>query len=72
MDEGGVDSVGAYSNGHIQCAGIVRAVLYPKGVLLKISRVLYIWLPDQLLTDGLPTDVRQLVTNHVKECVTKS
>jgi hypothetical protein len=45
---------------------MLQPAIYPDGVLIKLSRVNMIWLPDNALVEGLPADVRQLLAANVK------
>jgi hypothetical protein len=65
MDENGVDIVGPVSNSHSKWAGLLKAVVHPNGVLIQVSRIAWIWLPDQALVEGSPEDVRKLLAENV-------
>jgi hypothetical protein len=67
MGENGVDVVGEAGNTHLKWSGLLPPVVYPNGVLLKLSRISYLWLADQALTEGSPEQVRQLLAEHVKD-----
>ena len=69
MNEQGLDTVGPNSNAHVEWPGFSRVIIYANGVLLKMQSRALIWLPDQSLTAGTPADVRQLLANHIKDCV---
>jgi len=45
---------------------VLEPVIYPDGVLIKLSRVNMIWLPDSALVEGSPAEVRQLLAANVK------
>ena len=68
MGEGGLQATGPTSESRIQWAGIVRAVTTPQGALLTLQTGRFLWLPDASLTEGSPQDVRQLLSQHVKDC----
>jgi hypothetical protein len=65
--ENGIDSVSSLGSSHLHWAAFSRALVYPKGILRKLKTRNYVWLPDESLTEGSPEDVRQLVTEHVKD-----
>jgi membrane protein implicated in regulation of membrane protease activity len=67
MDENGVDVVGPVSNSHSKWAGLLKAVVHPNGVSIQVSRISWIWLPDQALVEGSPEDVRKLLAENVRE-----
>ena len=67
MDENGIDVVSKNGNSHSKWAGWSVPVIYPNGVLLKLSRLSGIWLPDQALVEGSPEDVRQLLEENIKD-----
>jgi YcxB-like protein len=67
LDEQGFDSVAPNRDAHVKWPGVLRAILYPHGVLLELSPRNYSWLPDKSLTEGSPADVRQLLTDRLEE-----
>jgi hypothetical protein len=67
MSDAGVDVLGANGNSHVKWLVMLKRAIYPNGVLIKLSRVSMVWLPDQMLIEGSPADVRQLLAEHVKD-----
>jgi hypothetical protein len=65
MGENGVDIVNPVGNSHSKWAGLLKAVVSPNGVLIQVSRIAWIWLPDQALVEGSPEDVRKLLAENV-------
>jgi hypothetical protein len=65
MDAAGIDMQGALGNSHLKWAAILKPAIYPNGVLIKLSRISMVWLPDQNLSEGSPADVRQLLAENV-------
>jgi membrane protein implicated in regulation of membrane protease activity len=66
MDANGIDTNGAFGNSHLKWVAVLKPAIYSNGVLVKISRLLMLWLPDQCLVEGTPAEVRQLLANNVK------
>jgi hypothetical protein len=46
---------------------MLKPVIYPNGVPIKLSRANMIWLPDAALVEGSPAEVRQLLAANVKD-----
>jgi hypothetical protein len=69
LDQEGLNTVGPHSNANIRWPGVLRAIAYPHGVLLKMKTRGLIWLPDLSLTEASPADARKLVAEHVEEYV---
>jgi hypothetical protein len=69
MDEQGMDNVSLVSSAHLQWSAFSRAITYPQGVLLKMQSRAYMSLPDKSLIEGSSADVRQLLAEHIKDCV---
>ena len=67
LDENGVDVVSTNSHSHSTWAAWAVPVVYPNGVLMKMSRLSGIWLPDNALIEGSPEDVRKLLSENVRE-----
>jgi hypothetical protein len=67
MSDQGVDIDGANGNSHLKWSALLQPVIYTDGVLIRLSRLAMLWLPDQALTDGSPGDVRNLLAENVKE-----
>jgi len=67
MDENGIDLLGALGNSHLKWLAVLQPAIYANGVLIKLSRVSMLWLPDRSLIEGAPVDVRKLLAENVKE-----
>jgi hypothetical protein len=67
MDANGIDTLGAFGNSHLKWVGVLKPAIYSNGVLIKLSRMSVLWLPDQSLIEGTPVDVRKLLAENVKE-----
>jgi hypothetical protein len=67
MDSNGIDTLGDFGNSHLKWVAVLKPAIYSNGVLLKLSRVSVLWLPDQSLIEGTPVDVRKLLAENVKE-----
>jgi hypothetical protein len=65
MDAAGIDMQGAPGNSHLKWAAMLKPAIYSNGVLIKLSRLSIVWLPDQNLSEGAPEDVRQLLAENV-------
>jgi len=72
MSDDGVDVAGASGNSHVVWPAILGTVIYPDGVLLKISRIVMIWLPDRGLIEGSAIEVRQLLAQKATESATSA
>jgi len=59
-----IDIVSALSKSQLTWKAPRSIVIKPDGVLLMISNVSGLWLPDAALAEGTPDDVRQLVAAH--------
>jgi len=66
MDDEGIDTSSAFGTSRLKWAIMLQPAIYPDGVLLKLSRVNMIWLPDKDLVEGSPADVRQVLAANVK------
>jgi hypothetical protein len=51
----------------LKWVAVQEPVIYSNGVLIKLSRLSMLWLPDQCLIEGTPAEVRQLLAENVKE-----
>jgi hypothetical protein len=67
MDENGIDTLGAFGNSHLKWVAVLKPTIYSNGVLIKLSRLSMLWLPDQSLIEGTPAEVRQLLADSVKD-----
>jgi hypothetical protein len=70
INEDGVDIDGALGNSHLKWAAMLQSVVYPQGVLIRLSRISALWLPDHALTEGSPAEVRLLLAEHVGDSET--
>ena len=70
IDANGIALAGANGSSQLKWSAVLKPVIYPNGVLIKFSRFSMLWLPDQSLTQGTPAEVRQLLTDNVKEHAT--
>ena len=66
MDENGIDVEGALGHSHLVWAAVRSPVIVPDGVILKLSSVGGMWLPDAALVDGSAPEVRQLLAAKVQ------
>ena len=66
MDDQGIETSGALGTSQLNWKTMLEPVIYPDGVLIKLSRVNMMWLPDKALVEGSPADVRQLLAANVK------
>ena len=66
MDENGVDLVGETGNSHSQWLVMLPPAILPNGVMVRLTRLGWIWLPDQALIEGSPEDVRNLLAENVR------
>jgi hypothetical protein len=66
MDDQGIDTASALGTSRLKWTIMLQPAIYPDGVLIKLSRVNMIWLPDQALVEGSPAEVRQLLAANVK------
>jgi hypothetical protein len=66
MDDQGIETSSAFGTSQLNWKIMLEPVIYPDGVLIKLSRVNMMWLPDKALVEGSPADVRQLLTANVK------
>jgi len=66
MDDQGIDTSSALGNSQLKWTIMLQPAIYPDGVLIKLSRVNMIWLPDSALAEGSPADVRQLLAANVE------
>ena len=67
MSDAGVDVLGANGHSHLKWPVMLKPAIYSNGVLVKLSRISMVWLPDQSLIEGSPADVRQLLADNVKD-----
>jgi hypothetical protein len=65
MSEQGVDIDGALGNSHLKWPAMLQPTIYPQGVLMRLSRLSAMWLPDETLIEGSPADVRQLLARNI-------
>jgi hypothetical protein len=72
MDTSGINTLGAFGNSHLKWEAVLKPAIYSNGVLIKLSRLSMLWLPDQYLLEGTPADVRQLLADNVKDPVPES
>ncbi len=66
MDDQGIETSSAFGTSHLNWKIMLEPVIYPDGVLIKLSRVNMIWLPDTALVEGSPADVRELLAANVE------
>lgn len=67
----GVDIVGAHGNSHLKWTALLPPAIYPNGVLLKLSRISTLWLPDSALVQGSVGDVRHLLATNIEALTAK-
>jgi hypothetical protein len=67
MDANGIDTLGAFGNSHLKWVAVLKPAIYSNGVLVKLSRLSMLWLPDHCLCEGTPAQVRQLLADNVKD-----
>jgi hypothetical protein len=72
INEQGVDIDGALGNSHLKWPAILQPAIYPQGVLIRLSRLSALWLPDQSLIEGSSADVRQLLAEHIDKSDTNA
>lgn len=72
MDANGIDTLGAFGHSHLKWVAVLKPAIYSNGVLIKLSRLSMLWLPDQYLLEGTPADVRQLLADNVKDPIPES
>jgi hypothetical protein len=66
MDENGVDLVGEAGNSHSKRMLMLPPAISANGVLVRFTRLGWIWLPDQSLVEGSPDDVRKLLAENAR------
>jgi hypothetical protein len=66
MDDQGIDIEGAGGNSQLKWSAMLQPAIYADGVLIKFSRFAMVWLPDQALIAGSPAEVRNLLSENVK------
>ena len=66
MDDQGIETSSALGASKLNWKIMLEPVIYPDGVLIKLSRVNMMWLPDKALVEGSPADVRELLAANVK------
>ena len=66
MDENGIDVEGAFGHSQLVWAAIRSPVIRSDGVILKLSSVGGMWLPDAALVEGSAPEVRQLLAAKVQ------
>ncbi|MFL6600871.1 MAG: YcxB family protein [Steroidobacteraceae bacterium] len=66
MHDEGIDTSSALGNSHLKWTIMLQPAIFQDGVLIKLSRVNMIWLPDSALVEGSAADVRQLLAANVK------
>ena len=47
MDANGIDTLGAFGNSHLIWIAVLKPAIYSNGVLIKLSRLSMLWLPDR-------------------------
>jgi hypothetical protein len=67
MDENGVDLVAESGNSHSKWMLMLAPAIFPSGVMVRLTRHGWIWLPDEALIEGSAEDVRKLLAENVKE-----
>lgn len=67
MDANGIDTLGAFGNSHLKWVAVLKPAIYSNGVLVKLSRLSMLWLPDHCLCEGTPAEVRQLLADNVND-----
>jgi hypothetical protein len=67
MDENGVDMVGETGNSYSKWMLMLPPAIFTNGVLVRFTRLGWIWLPDQALIEGSPDDVRRLLAENVRD-----
>jgi hypothetical protein len=67
MDDQEIAIENANGNSHLKWSAMLQPAIYADGVLIKFSRLAMVWLPDQGLIEGSPTDVRKLLAENVKD-----
>lgn len=66
MDDQAIETSTAFGASRLNWKIMLEPVIYPDGVLIKLSRVSMFWLPDAALVEGSPADVRELLATNVK------
>lgn len=64
MRDEGIDMVGALSSSQLKWNAPRSISVKPDGVLLMMSNLTGVWLPDAALAEGTPNDVRQLIAEN--------
>jgi len=67
LNESGLDTATPVSTSHLDWAAFAGVVTYPAGILFRLKSRGYLWLPDAALAEGMPSDVRELASAHIKE-----
>jgi hypothetical protein len=67
MDKNGFDIVGVNSTSHSNWIAMPVPLIRANGVFLKLSRLSGIWLPDNVLSEGTPEDVRALLAENISD-----
>ena len=67
MDDQCIETSGPFGTSRLNWQIMLKPVIYPDGVLIKLSRANMIWLPDAALVEGSPAEVRQLLAANVKD-----
>jgi hypothetical protein len=70
-DNDGVDVVGEAGQSHAKWSGILSRVVYPNGVMVKLTPRAAMWLPDQALTVGSPAEVRRVLAENIRPSYTE-
>jgi hypothetical protein len=61
MSEDGIDTIHALGDSHLKWKAPRSIRVKQDGILLMVSSLAGLWLPDAALTEGTPAEVRQLV-----------
>jgi len=66
MDENGVEIDGAVGHTHLRWGAMPPPVIRHHGILIKLTRLRGIWLPDVALVEGSAAEARQLLASRVQ------
>lgn len=66
MTENGIDTIAYHGNTHLNWESVLPPRIRPDGVIVQLSRLSSMWLPDIALVEGSPAQVRQLLAENVK------
>jgi hypothetical protein len=67
MDQQEIAIENENGNSHLKWSAMLQPAIYADGVLIKLSPVAMVWLPDQALIEGSPDDVRKLLAENVRD-----